>query len=370
MLRSLSLLCKKGFVCLFLLLVYTDTIAQNNGTISGSVTWVSNNAPPNTSPANSLLFSYGKIVPASTIQIGTTGAISIWFKIASFNNVMLSHSAYNDYVSTPNSTTIGISIANISYQEFSVSSSSSTTSPMITGTWYNLIVKRVSGVTQVYLNGIESSTGGISQSGIFSINQFGAYSGSTGYDWEGNMAEFRVFDRILNTTDINSLKLNNPVENCVLYWKMNEGGNSTTVLNSQCSSTPPVIQPTTSWTPSGNNIYYNSGNVSIGTADSKGYRFAVNGDAIFTKIKVKTNVSWPDYVFHKDYKLPTLEEIEKYIKLNQHLPGVPSAKEVEKNGLDVGNNQALLLKKIEELTLIIIEQNKRIKALENKFKIK
>jgi len=114
------------------------------------------------------------------------------------------------------------------------------------------------------------------------------------------------------------------------------------------------------WTQSGTNISYTTGNVSIGTTNSQGYRFAVNGDAIFTKIKVKQYGSWPDYVFRKDHKLPTLAELEKYIQQNSHLPGVPSADEVEKNGLDLGVNQAILLKKIEELTLYMIEMNKKM----------
>jgi hypothetical protein len=116
----------------------------------------------------------------------------------------------------------------------------------------------------------------------------------------------------------------------------------------------------------GNNALTNSiaihpnGNVGIGTNDTKGYRFAVNGDAIFTKIKVKQYSTWPDYVFEKDYNLPSLAEVEKYIQQNKHLPEVQSSAQVEKDGLDLGDNQTVLLKKIEELTLYLIEQNKKL----------
>jgi len=110
-----------------------------------------------------------------------------------------------------------------------------------------------------------------------------------------------------------------------------------------------------------------NGYVGIGTNDTKGYRFAVNGDAIFTKVKVKA-YPWADYVFHASYKLRPLNEVEQYIKQHHHLPEVPSAKEVEKNGLDVGDNQAMLLKKIEELTLYAIEQQKEIAALKQELK--
>jgi len=123
---------------------------------------------------------------------------------------------------------------------------------------------------------------------------------------------------------------------------------------------------TIGWTDYNNNNNYvplmfvtANGNVGIGTNDTKGYRFAVNGDAIFTKVKVKA-YPWPDYVFNTSYKLRSLSEVEQYIKQHHHLPEVPSAAAVEKNGLDVGENQATLLKKIEELTLYVIEQNKQL----------
>jgi hypothetical protein len=93
---------------------------------------------------------------------------------------------------------------------------------------------------------------------------------------------------------------------------------------------------------------------------------AVNGEAIFTKAKVKDFGNWPDYVFNKDYQLPALAEVEKFIQQNKHLPGIPAAAEVQQKGLDLGDNQAALLKKIEELTLYIIEQNKKIEGLEKK----
>lgn len=113
--------------------------------------------------------------------------------------------------------------------------------------------------------------------------------------------------------------------------------------------------------------YFKSG-VAIGTNDNKGYMLAVNGDAIFTKIKVKPYGNWPDYVFHSSYNLRPLNEVEQYIQQHHHLPEVPSAGEVKKDGLDVGDNQATLLKKIEELTLYVIEQNKHIQELETQVK--
>ncbi|WP_306110171.1 hypothetical protein [Roseivirga thermotolerans] len=90
----------------------------------------------------------------------------------------------------------------------------------------------------------------------------------------------------------------------------------------------------------------------------------VHGNIESKKVKVTaTPGTVPDYVFKPDYELRSLPELESYIKANSHLPNMPSAKEVEANGQDVGDMQLKLLEKIEELTLYIIEQNKEVKAL-------
>jgi hypothetical protein len=109
-------------------------------------------------------------------------------------------------------------------------------------------------------------------------------------------------------------------------------------------------------------VYDTDDNVAIGTNDAKGYRLAVNGAAIFNTVKVKPTASWPDYVFRKGYRLPGLGELEQYIQKYRHLPGVVAARDVEKNGIDVGENQATLLKKVEELTLYLIDENHQLKA--------
>ncbi|MCG2614533.1 hypothetical protein LZZ85_09585 [Terrimonas sp. NA20] len=106
-------------------------------------------------------------------------------------------------------------------------------------------------------------------------------------------------------------------------------------------------------------IQANTGRVGIGTTTPQA-ELAVNGNIFSKKVKV-TQSGWPDYVFAADYKLPSLQEIEAFIKLRKHLPGIPSAEDVDKNGLDLGDNQAQLLKKIEELTLYAIEQEKDAK---------
>ena len=109
-----------------------------------------------------------------------------------------------------------------------------------------------------------------------------------------------------------------------------------------------------------------NGKTGIGCLPQTNYMLAVNGAIAATKVTVEQpeNGSFPDYVLKKDYKLPTLNEVEQYINTNSHLPEVPSAEEVCKNGIDVAQMDATLLKKVEELTLYIIDQNKRMTELE------
>jgi hypothetical protein len=104
-----------------------------------------------------------------------------------------------------------------------------------------------------------------------------------------------------------------------------------------------------------------NGDVGIGTEDPKGYKLAVNGKIRVHEIKVET-ANWPDYVFAKDHKLTSLKNTEKHIKEKGHLPGIPSAVEVKANGIDLGEMNAKLLQKIEELTLHLIQQNKLIET--------
>jgi hypothetical protein len=99
----------------------------------------------------------------------------------------------------------------------------------------------------------------------------------------------------------------------------------------------------------------NSGNVGIGTTNTQGYMLAVNGTAIATAMTVKLYANWPDYVFKKDYQLPPLTEVKTYIDKNQHLPDMPSATEVASDGLNLGEMDRILTKKVEELTLYLIQ---------------
>lgn len=106
------------------------------------------------------------------------------------------------------------------------------------------------------------------------------------------------------------------------------------------------------------------GNVGIGTTTFGAHMLAVEGSIGARRIKVSAVGSgWPDFVFEQDYKLPSLQEVEKFVKTNKHLPDVPSATDVQNDGLDLGEMNKLLLKKVEELTLYMIEMQKEIDQL-------
>ncbi len=120
-------------------------------------------------------------------------------------------------------------------------------------------------------------------------------------------------------------------------------------------------------TTSGGNIYMNpNGQVAIGVsvAAASGYKLTVSGKVLCEELKVKLRSSgWPDYVFGKDYNLPSLMEVEKFIQQYKHLPNIPTAAEVEENGIEVGDMQKRMMEKIEQLTLYVIELKKEINAL-------
>ena len=107
-----------------------------------------------------------------------------------------------------------------------------------------------------------------------------------------------------------------------------------------------------------------NGNVGIGTSNPGSWKLAVKGKIRAEEVKVETG--WADYVFEDDYNLPTLQEVENHIKNHGHLINIPSAKQVEANGIELGEMNKLLLEKIEELMLYTLQQDKEIKKLKKK----
>ena len=110
----------------------------------------------------------------------------------------------------------------------------------------------------------------------------------------------------------------------------------------------------------------NNGHLGIGTT-SPTEKLEVNGTIRSKKVKVEAT-GWPDYVFEDSYRLMAISKLERYIKQNKHLPEVPSAKEIETRGQDLGEIQTILLKKVEELTLYVLELESGRQKLEIKSK--
>ncbi len=108
-------------------------------------------------------------------------------------------------------------------------------------------------------------------------------------------------------------------------------------------------------------VINNGGIVGIGTTNpDPNFKLSVNGSIRSKEVNVEAN--WSDFVFLENYELLTLEEVEQHINENGHLPEIPSEAEVSENGINLGEMDAKLLQKIEELTLYLIQQNKELKS--------
>ena len=121
--------------------------------------------------------------------------------------------------------------------------------------------------------------------------------------------------------------------------------------------------PIALYTNNANRVFISgNGNVGIGT-DNPTYKLSVNGNVRSKEVVVES--SWADYVFDNNYELRSLKDVETFIEKNNHLPGVPSAKEIQQNGLKLGELQTTMMAKIEELTLYIIQLKKELDVLKS-----
>lgn len=156
--------------------------------------------------------------------------------------------------------------------------------------------------------------------------------------FEGSIAEVRIYGRALSALDI--------VELGKVFDE-------------------PVLPGTSLWSQDKANEVYYAGKVGIGTS-TPDEQLTVKGIIHAEGVRVNLNVPGPDYVFDPKYQLTSLEEIKKYILEHKHLPEIPSAKEMEAKGIDLGYMNMLLLKKIEELTLHQIQLLEKLNELELK----
>ncbi|NLU94423.1 hypothetical protein [Chitinophaga sp. Ak27] len=199
---------------------------------------------------------------------------------------------------------------------------------------------RTPGATRYIPLALSGGTTSSNQTNI-TINEIGVGVGTNTF-----FGKFNIYDPVNNKASI-TMQSNGDSR----FW-INEGDNALK-LGGVGGSTPPaqgVLNIT------------NQGLVGIGTLAPQS-ELSVKGTITAQRVKV-TQTGWADYVFHKDYPLSPLAAVEKYVTTYQHLEGIPSAVEVAKEGIDVGEMNKKLLEKVEELTLYLIEQNKKIVALE------
>ena len=197
-------------------------------------------------------------------------------------------------------------------------------------TWTHIVMTWDGSVVISIINGtnISSSAPGTGIGSGSGNLILGNRAGKTEY-FEGEIDEVMIFNRVLSHDEIQS------------------------IYNYQAPPTSVLCQ----------NVYCDDGNVGIGTYETKGYKLAVAGKIIAEEVKVALQTNWPDHVFDEKYKLNNLTYLENYIKTNKHLPNIPNAEFVAKEGYNLGEMDSKLLEKIEELTLYLIEQNKRTELL-------
>jgi len=240
---------------------------------------------------------------------------------------------------------------------------------------YSLPLSEVGGPTHGYKTAVE---GYVNASGMNLARNL-SVSGRLGLGTANPMEKFQIGDRfafqdggykgiVYNMTWSSTLNTNVRMVAAPFAAMYFTGEGNTLFVNGPNGAAGAV-------TDGGNNslIMYNSGQVGVGTSSAttgfsdQSFKLFIEGGVRARKVKVDIN-SWADYVFEPTYQLPSLQDVEHYIIKHKHLPGVPSANEIIKDGLDVGENQAILLKKIEELTLYILQQQKeleQIKAVNN-----
>ncbi len=213
----------------------------------------------------------------------------------------------------------------------------------VANTWYFIAITiDNSQGTKMYLDGIEVSSNPETTviNNIDNNTAVGRWGNVNIRYFNGAVDEIMMFDRALESCEIVSLYTNSEL----------------------CSTTTGLWQQNTK------NIFYN-GNVAIGRSNvPSGFNFAVDGKIVTKEVKVTLD-NWSDFVFKPDYYLMPIRQLEEFIIQNKHLPSIPTENDIKESGVILGEMDAKLLQKIEELTLYMIEQNKRIEKLEKENKL-
>lgn len=197
--------------------------------------------------------------------------------------------------------------------------------------WQQITFVKIGNSTNLYVNGNYIETK-ISLTTELKLKRIG--NNSDYRNFKGGIDEVRIYSRALSPEEIR-----------LLFHKSSF--------------------PESPWTVSGGTIYRTEGSVGIGTPTTGNHKLAVDGSIGAREITIESD-TWSDFVFEESYALRDLEEVETFIQQHHHLPEIPSEAEVINDGINLGEMDAKLLMKIEELTLYLIQQNKRIKALEEK----
>ena len=214
---------------------------------------------------------------------------------------------------------------------------------------------------------------------------YGSLSGNANNGGNNNAFFGANAGGIKNTTGSNNTYLgyssgatNNGSGNVFLGVNSGPSGNSLgTTVNNQLFVDNSVNSNPLIWGDFANDQLKLNGTVGIGSITAfptsqiySNYKLFVTGGILTEEMRVALASTWADYVFAKDYNLKPLSEVEKYINENGHLANVPSAEQIKNEGINVGEMAKIQQEKMEELTLYIIQQNKRIEALEAKINSK
>jgi hypothetical protein len=271
-----------------------------------------------------------------------------------------------------------LQIHNYNQDERTISLFSSKSS---TSSLYGLYSSAYNGIGNVY--GVYSSVSGVSGkkwAGYFTGGDVVVMNGNTGIgvnDPKGILQVRGIYDNSwiyfspnagMSTTTKYKPRVNHGL---AFTWNYS-GSNGESIINySRESGSAPRLDFTSfDGTNLTTEMTLRNGSLGIGiTQIPDSFKLAVAGRIIAEEVVVKLQSAWPDYVFHQDYRLKPLHEVEQFVKTNKHLPGIPSAVEVEDKGLSMGEMQNKLLQKVEELTLYIIEQQKQIDQQNEKIRL-